>query len=355
MLRRIGILCLVALLAVAVAVAMTGCFEQLEIVRCHEGPKEWFGRAPLTVCVRAIMRMGSTASWDFGDGGTGAEKTATHTYTEVGEYTVTLNVIENSGKLNSTSITVVVAGDPEAAFTYDVYDGTVLSSWFSWLPSWLFGNQEPEDEDESVEIKFFASMSYPSDTTPMYLPTQLHWDYGDGSQETVAVYAKSWWGPSRMTVRHIYAAPGTYDVTMTLTDNLGYSDSVTHTIIVGADDDDDVEIDDFTVGTITWELRNDDEEEEPHDDDYVYDEGNYLFVEGTVRNNAAVSAGVELTATAYNATGTPVGTHIYWPTGTTSTIGPGVTYAFHFSLRDLTVPGSQVATVEVVVSDVKTF
>ena len=69
-----------------------------------------------------------------------------------------------------------------------------------------------------------------------------------------------------------------------------------------------------------------------------------------MQNNASVAAGVELTAMAYNGTANPVGTFTYWPAGSTS-IGGGVDYAFSFFPCDLSVPGEQVVTVEVVVSD----
>jgi len=57
----------------------------------------------------------------------------------------------------------------------------------------------------------------------------------------------------------------------------------------------------------------------------------------------------ELTATTYDATGNPVGTFTYWPAGATN-IGVGVNYAFGFFLCNLSIPGDQVVTVEVVVS-----
>jgi len=52
---------------------------------------------------------------------------------------------------------------------------------------------------------------------------------------------------------------------------------------------------------ISWEL----------DDDCTH-------IDGTVQNNASVAADVELTATAYNGTGNPVGTFTYWPAGSTT-------------------------------------
>ena len=83
-------------------------------------------------------------------------------------------------------------------------------------------------------------------------------------------------------------------------------------------------------------------------------QGDCIFIDGTVQNNASVPAGVELTATAYNAVGTPVGTFTYWPAGATN-IAVGVDYAYGFFLCDLSVSGEQVTTVEVVVSDVAVY
>ncbi|MBE0635329.1 hypothetical protein IH601_04985, partial [Candidatus Bipolaricaulota bacterium] len=49
-----------------------------------------------------------------------------------------------------------------------------------------------------------------------------------------------------------------------------------------------------------------------------------------------------------------VGTFTYWPAGATN-IGVGINYAYGFFLCDLTIPGTQVVTVEVVVSDVTIY
>jgi hypothetical protein len=70
--------------------------------------------------------------------------------------------------------------------------------------------------------------------------------------------------------------------------------------------------------------------------------------------SSPLAAGVELTATAYNAVSAPVGTFSYWPAGSTN-IGVGVDYTYSFFLCDLSVPGDQVVTVEVVVSDVAIY
>ena len=50
--------------------------------------------------------------WDFGDGSTGTGKTVTHTYSASGTYTVKLNVTDNNGAHNVSSLTLQVNPAP---------------------------------------------------------------------------------------------------------------------------------------------------------------------------------------------------------------------------------------------------
>ena len=338
--RLLAFICLVMILTV-----LTGCFEPFYIDGCGgpgagSDPSAFFGRAPHTQCMKAVGGYGTpiVVTWDFGDGTTATGSQVSYTYTQVGEYLVVAEMLNADGTVDRNDTIVAVAGEPEAAFTYEIYTPKPLFSWFYSLTGF---------ESNELELQFDASSSYPNDSNIKYRPAQLRWEFGDGTQEVVEVKAEgSWFSASSMGVRHEYAVAGTYTVTLTLTDNLGYSDTTTQTITAGTpgvDDEEEVELDDFVVGAITW-VPGDDEEEE---DDCI-------FIEGTVQNNASVAAGVEVTATAYNATGTPVGTFTYWPAGATN-IGVGINYAYGFFLCDLTIPGTQVVTVEVVVSDVTIY
>ena len=298
--------------------------------------EDWVSRPPLSLCMEASTGGVGTAllfEWDFGDGTFATGQTVVHTYTAVGDYTVTLTSTYSDGGVTHDHETVSIAGEPDATFTAREFD-----FWGSFLP-W-------RSQGDILTWRFDAREAYPQRETSdsKYKATQLVWDFGDGTIETVDLDATrplAGLFRSNMTTDHTYAAAGTYTVTLTLTDNLGTSDTTSQTIIVGTpgvDDDEEVELDDFVVGAITWELG--DEEE---------DEGDCIFIEGTVLNNASGPAGVELTATAYNSTSNPVGTFTYWPAGATN-IGVGINCAYGFFLCDLTIPGDQVVTVEVVVS-----
>jgi PKD repeat protein len=130
-------------------------------------------------------------AWNFGDGGTSTGSNSSHTYTSSGSYPITLTVTDNNGATNSTAHTVTVTvpanQPPSAAFTSSVFGATVS----------LDG----------------TSSSDPDGTVASYA-----WDFGDGATG------------SGSTTSHLYAAAGTYTVTLTVTDNNGATNSVSHAV-----------------------------------------------------------------------------------------------------------------------------
>ncbi|MFC6713178.1 PKD domain-containing protein [Branchiibius cervicis] len=139
---------------------------------------------------------GTVASydWDFGDGSTHATTAKpNHTYTSAGSYNVTLTVTDNQGATNSVTKSITVGGSnqaPAAAFTSSVA-GRVAS----------FDGTGSSDSDGTV--------------------ASYDWDFGDGS--THATTAKP---------NHTYTSAGSYNVTLTVTDNDGATGSVTHSVTV---------------------------------------------------------------------------------------------------------------------------
>ena len=133
-------------------------------------------------------------AWDFGDGTNGTGATPSHTYSVSGTYHVKLTVTDNGGATGSTtndvSVTVPANQPPTASFTATPTNLSVA-----------FDGSGSSDPDGSI-----ASYS---------------WDFGDGSA-----------AGSGVTPQHTYAAPGTYQVTLTVTDNQGATGSVTKAVTV---------------------------------------------------------------------------------------------------------------------------
>jgi PKD repeat protein len=135
-------------------------------------------------------------AWNFGDGTTGTGATTTHAYATGGTFPVTLTVTDDSGATASATQSVTMTAPPAnvppvAAFTNTVAD---LSASFDASTS--------SDADGSV-----ASYA---------------WVFGDGTTAAGA------------TTTHAYTAAGSYEVTLTVTDNVGATAAVTRTVTVTA-------------------------------------------------------------------------------------------------------------------------
>ena len=138
-------------------------------------------------------------NWDFGDGTTGTGVTSTHRYAAAGTYTVSLRVTDDDGRTGTTSKQVTTFAPnvaPTASFSATVTDLTAA-----------LDGRASTDSDGSV--------------------VGFAWDFGDGSTDSTS-------GP---VLNHRYAAPGTYTVTLTVTDNRGgtgsTSSSITTTLKAG--------------------------------------------------------------------------------------------------------------------------
>jgi PKD repeat protein len=130
-------------------------------------------------------------SWDFGDGNTSTQQNPTHTYASSGYFDVSLTVTGTSGTNDTETIQIWVGPNqaPTADFSYTVLGGNVVA---------------------------FADQSTDIDGTVQ----GWSWNFGDGNTST------------DQNPTHQYASPGTYSVTLTVTDDDGATDDVTRSVSV---------------------------------------------------------------------------------------------------------------------------
>jgi len=151
------------------------------------------GPAPLSISFDASKSSDTGGAitayaWNFGDGTTGTGETISHVFHNVGNYTVTLEVTDNSGASSIEKI-MVSASQPVHVPPVAHLTATPLSGF------------------APLAVSFDGSGSTDSDGTI----NNYFWNFGDNQSST---------GTSA-TVQHIYQTAGNYTATLTVTDAQG--------------------------------------------------------------------------------------------------------------------------------------
>jgi PKD repeat protein len=133
--------------------------------------------------------------WDFGDGTTGTGVSPTHTYAAAGTYTVTLTVVDDEGAI-SAPVSTTATIDPAPANLPPTSDPNGPYTGTAGQPV-SFDGSGSSDPDGSI--------------------VTYDWDFGDGNTGT------------GVSPTHTYAAPGSYLVTLTVTDDGTPAESATTT------------------------------------------------------------------------------------------------------------------------------
>ena len=137
-------------------------------------------------------------AWDFGDGDTvtTGSPTIEHVFTADGTYEVTLNVTDDHGATAAVTNEIEVERPPVAWFTYEPVG--------------------PFAPTTGAPVTFNASNSSDPDGSI----TNYTWDFGDGDALTTA----------SPTADHTFTTGGVYNVTLTVTDNAGLTNTTTRTL-----------------------------------------------------------------------------------------------------------------------------
>jgi PKD repeat protein len=218
--------------------------------------------------------------WDFDDGTTATGETVSHNYSDPSEYNVTLTVTDSAGHQNTTNTSIrienvpptadagedqtLVAGEPTTLDGTGSSEGDISDSLqFEWdldddgefettdpAPSTIYSENgtynvtlRVSDGDGGVDTDA-TTIAVEPDTEPpssnfevrQTAPTNetvssdgsgsadnarivsYEWDFGDGTTAT---------GP---TPSHTYSDPAEYNVTLTVTDSAGYTDTKSVTV-----------------------------------------------------------------------------------------------------------------------------
>jgi PKD repeat protein len=130
--------------------------------------------------------------WNFGDGASSSGVTTSHTFAFSNSYIVTLTVTDSIGATGTQTKAVTVTNSPPvASFTFSCN-----------LLACTFNGSGSRDSDGTIG-------SYV-------------WNFGDGTTG------------SGLTVSHTYPAGGQYTVTLTVTDNLGSSNTQGQTVVANS-------------------------------------------------------------------------------------------------------------------------
>lgn len=157
------------------------------------------GIAPLTVSFNSSNSTDDGIIvgrlWNFGDGQTSQEISPTHVFNAPGEYNVRLTLTDDLGATTTRTRTINVTLAPNARIAVDRTSAPSAPAVFN------FDGSQSTDPDGQI--------------------VRFAWNFGDGSGEVDPI------------VPHTFGRPGTYRVTLTVTDNTGVTSTAEVIIEVG--------------------------------------------------------------------------------------------------------------------------
>jgi PKD repeat protein len=144
------------------------------------------GQFPLTVEFDGSLSKNTEGSivsyeWDFGDGGTGPGVTSSHTYTQSGDYTVTLTVTDDEGNTAVKSKTLTLTAPEKVAhWKLDEGQGNVVKDSTGKHPDSPMNGAEWITDGNRTALLFKEPTDY----------VQLPMTHMNGKAGTVALWAK---------------------------------------------------------------------------------------------------------------------------------------------------------------------
>ncbi len=156
------------------------------------------GCAPFKTKFNFSSTYGEEYYWDFGDGSTSTDESPEHEFTEIGEFNVTVVVIDSTTCNIRAEDTIKVIVPDSSNFYEPVFDF-----------------QLPDRCDSTYSVGFTNLSTYEFNLSEY----NFTWDYGDG--DTSKVFEEV----------HFYDQPGTYTVSLRMKQNSCPEDTVSQTLV----------------------------------------------------------------------------------------------------------------------------
>src|SRR5215217_5066247 len=192
------------------------------------------GNAPATFSFDADASDGTgpyTVNWNFGDDSEESdEQSVVHTFTEAGNYTVTLTVTDSEDQTATDTLEITVEESSEEPATDEEPPAT--ESLAAEITSNATSGNAP------------ATVSFDANASGGTGPYTVNWNFGDDSEES-----------DEQTVSHTFTEAGNYSVTLTATDSTGETASDTLELTVEESPTDEEPVPLSEGGTDEWGIK----------------------------------------------------------------------------------------------------
>src|SRR5215211_3784198 len=190
--------------------------------------------APATFSFAADASDGTgpyTVNWNFGDDSEESdEQSVVHTFTEAGNYTVTLTVTDSTGETATDTLEITVEESSEEPATDEEPPAT--ESLAAEITSNATSGNAP------------ATFSFDANASGGTGPYTVNWNFGDDSEES-----------DEQSVVHTFTEAGNYTVTLTATDSTGETATDTLEITVEESPTDEEPVPLSEGGTDEWGIK----------------------------------------------------------------------------------------------------
>src|SRR5829696_5482122 len=214
----------------------TGTTESLaaEIISNYTAEEDHGAPATFSFAADASGGTGPyTVNWNFGDDSEESdEQSVVHTFTEAGNYTVTLTATDSTGETATDTLEITVEESSEEEEPPTDEEPPATESLAAEITSNATSGNAP------------ATFTFDANASGGTGPYTVNWNFGDDSEES-----------DEESVVHTFTEAGNYTVTLTATDSTGETATDTLEIAVEESSTDEEPVPPIEGGTDKWGIK----------------------------------------------------------------------------------------------------